>query len=344
MNRTRLLHSSAMPRRARRLTIAATAAAALLLAGCSSADSGSSDSAEEGGLVPVSMGIQPWIGYGQWYVAEEQGIFADLGLEVETVLMNTDADKTSAFVAGDINAVNLATHTAMLLREQGVPLKIVAIEDYSTTADAMLAGPDITSVDDLAGKSIAYEQGATSDLLLQAALEEAGLTMDDITPVPIAASDAAAALISGQVDVAITYEPYITTALEADPTLSLIYDGSDAPGLISDVLAVSEELIEESPETVQALVDAWGMAVDSYNEDPAAAREIIAAAVGSDAADLETAFEGVQYFDLAQNAEAFAGEYVQDVLPLAESAATVAGLLTEPVDIDALYDSQFVED
>lgn len=332
-----------MPLRTRCLALVATAAAALLLVSCSSADSDSPDAADEGGLVPVSMGIQPWIGYGQWYVAEEQGIFADLGLEVETVLMNTDADKTSAFVAGDINAVNLATHTAMLLREQGVPLKIVAIEDYSTTADAMLAGSDVASIDDLAGKSIAYEQGATSDLLLQAALEEAGLTMDDITPVPIAASDAAAALISGQVDVAITYEPYITTALEADPTLSLIYDGSDAPGLISDVLAVSEELIEESPETVQALVNAWGMAVDSYNENPAAAREIIAAAVGSDAADLETAFEGVQYFDLAQNGEAFAGEYVQDVLPLAESAARVAGLLTEPVDIDALYDSQFVE-
>jgi NitT/TauT family transport system substrate-binding protein len=344
MNITYFPLNNGMPRSARGLAIAATSAAAgLLLAGCS-VGSAASPSTEDGGLVPVSMGIQPWIGYGQWYVAEEQGIFDDLDLEVETVLLNTDADKTSAFASGRINAVNLATHTAMMLREQGVPLKIVAIEDYSTTADAMLAGPDVASVDDLAGKSVAYEQGSTSDLLLQAALEEAGLTIDDITPVPMAASDAGAALISGQVDVAITYEPYITTAMQDDAGLTNIYDGSDAPGLISDVLAVSEELIEDSPETVQALVDAWGKAVDSYNEDPEGAREIIANAVGEDTEALATAFDGVEYFDLARNAEAFTGEYVDSVLPLAESAATTAGLLTKPVDIDALYDSQFVED
>ncbi len=344
MNTTRLAHRTGMRPGARRLAIAATAAAALFLTGCAGADSGPSDADEDGSLVPVSMGIQPWIGYGQWYVADEQGIFDDLGLDVETVLLNTDADKTSAFVSGQINAVNLATHTAMMLREQGVQLKIVAIEDYSTTADAMLSGPGVSSIDDLAGKSIAYEQGATSDLLLQAALEEAGLTMDDITPVPMAASDAAAALISDQVDVAITYEPYITTAMQEDANLTSLYDGSDAPGLISDVLAVSEELIADSPETVQALVDAWDQAVDSYNDDPDAARTIIAEAVGEDAEALASAFDGVEYFDLAANTEAFSGAYVNDVLPLAESAATVAGLLSEPVDLDELYDSQFVAD
>ncbi|WP_404444626.1 ABC transporter substrate-binding protein [Microbacterium marinum] len=341
MNTTRPAHPTGMPRNARRLAIAATAAAALFLTGCAGADSGSSDAAEDGGLVPVSMGIQPWIGYGQWYVAEDQGVFDEHGLDVSMVQLNTDADKISAFASGQVNATNLATHTAMMLQEAGVDLKIVVIQDYSETADAMIAGPGVTSIDELAGKSIAYEQGATSDLLLHAALDDAGLTMDDITPVPMAASDAAAALISGQVDVAITYEPYITTALEEDPTLTPIYDGSDAPGLISDALAVTDELIEQSPETVQALVDSWGEAVDYYNSDTDAARTIMAEAAGEDPEALASAFDGVLYFDKAQNAEAFSGEYVSDVLPLAERVATEAGLLTKAVDLESLYDSQF---
>ncbi|MFC6356359.1 ABC transporter substrate-binding protein [Luethyella okanaganae] len=334
-------HSTGMPRRARRLAVAATAAAALLLTGCAGSDSGSAASGKDGGLVPVSMGISPWIGYGQWYVAKEQGILDEHGLNVDMVQLNTDADKISAFASGQVNATNLATHTAMMLQEAGVDLKIVLIQDYSEAADAMIAGPSVTSIDELAGKKIAYEQGATSDLLLHAALNEAGLTMDDITPVPMAASDAAAALISGQVDVAVTYEPYITTAVGDDPSLKSIYDGSDAPGLISDALVVSDELINESPETVQALVDSWGEAVDFYNSDVDAGRTIMAEAASEDPEALASAFDGVLYFGKAENAKAFSGEYVDTVLPLAERVATQAGLLTAPVDLKSLYDSQF---
>jgi len=331
-----------MPRRARRLALAAVAATVLFLTGCAGNGSSTASESGDGGLVPVSLGTQPWIGYGQWYVAQDQGIFAEHGLDVSMVQLNSDADKISAFASGQVNATNLATHTAMMLQEAGVDMKIVLIEDYSETADAMIAGPDVTSITQLAGKKIAYEQGSTSDLLLHAALDKAGLTMSDIQPVPMAASDAAAALISGQVDVAITYEPYITTALEQDANLKPIFSGSDAPGLISDVLAVSGKLLKESPETVQALVDSWGAAVDYYNDNQDAARTIIGASVGEDASALKSAFDGVKFFDKAQNAAAFSGEYVSDVLPLAERVATQAGLLSKPVDMSALYDSTFV--
>ena len=327
-------------RRPPRLAVAAIAAVALLLAGCSGTSSSSAGG--EGGNATVSLGTQPWIGYGQWYVAQDQGILEKNGVNVDMVQLNTDADKISAFASGQINAANVATHTAMMMKEAGVDLKIVLIEDYSETADAMIAGPDVTSVSQLKGKKVAYEQGSTSDLLLHAALDSAKLTMDDIQPVPMAASDAAAALISKQVDVAITYEPYITTALEQDSALKPIFTGSDAPGLISDALVVSGKLLSDSPQTVQALVDSWGEAVTYYNSDTEAARGVIAKQVGEDASALSSAFDGVRFFDKAQNATAFTGEYVSDALPMAERVATEAGLLTKPVDIAALYDSQFV--
>lgn len=315
-----------------------TAAATLLLTGCTSPGSGDTSGGE------IAVGTQPWIGYGQWYVAEEEGILDELGLTVEQTVLNTDADKTSAFVSGQIDVANMASHTAMLLLEQGVDVKIIMVEDYSTTADAMLAGPEIGSIDDLAGARVAYEQGATSDLLLHAALDEAGLTMGDITPVPMAASEAATALIAGHADVAVTYEPYITTAMQESSNLSLIYDAASQPGLISDVLVASGELVESDPELLQLLVDAWGQAVDRYNEDPHTARAIIAAAVGEDAEALATAFDGVEFFGAAENAEAFSGDYVDTVLPLVMQASIDAGILSGEVDLEALYDSRFATD
>lgn len=317
--------------------------AGLALTACAgSDDDGSADGGSDGGATTVRMGIQPWIGYGPWYIAEEEGIFAELGIDFEPIVLDTDADKTSAFVSGEIDVANLATHTAMMMLENDVDLRVVLIQDYATAADAILGGPGIDSIADLAGASVAYEQGATSDLLLHTALAEAGLTLDDITPVPMAASEAGVALIGGSVDAAVTYEPYITTAMSEDSSLTTIYDGSDAPGLISDVLGVSTEFIENNPDAVQALVDAWGQAIDFYNADPAAGQAIIADAIGQDASALEPAFAGVEFFDLEMNATEMPTSYLEVAVPLAEEAATEAGILTEPADVDTLFDMQFV--
>ena len=47
-------------------------------------------------------------------------------------------------------------------------------------ADAILAGAAITDVASLKGKTVAYEEGATSDLLLNYALQQNGMTLQDV--------------------------------------------------------------------------------------------------------------------------------------------------------------------
>lgn len=325
--------------------LATIAAAGIVLTACAAdTDAGNGGGTADGDTTTVRMGIQPWIGYGPWYIAEEEGYFDELGIDFEPIALDTDADKTSAFVAGQIDVANLATHTAMMMLENDVDLRVVLVQDYATSADAILGGPDIESIADLEGASVAYEQGATSDLLLHTALAEAGLTLDDITPVPMPASEAGVALIGGSVDAAVTYEPYITTAMGEDPGLTTIYDGSDAPGLISDVLGVSTEFIENHPEAVQALVDAWGRAIDFYSSDPAAGQAIIAAAIGQDAEALAPAFAGVEFFAAEMNASEMPTSYLDEAVPLAEEAATEAGILTQPADVDTLFDTSFVTD
>ena len=41
------------------------------------------------------------------------------------------------------------------------------LEDLSTKADAILAGPGVNTIKDLKGKKVAYEEGTTSDILLR---------------------------------------------------------------------------------------------------------------------------------------------------------------------------------
>lgn len=325
--------------------VAGVVATTLILGGCATADPDSGASADASGSQPqdVRMAIQPWIGYGQWYVAEEEGFFADNDLDVEMTSFNTDADLSAAFASGSVDVANVATHTAMILIESGVPIKVVLVEDVSTTADAILAGNGIESVEDLRGKSVAYEQGTTSDLLLNYALDSVGLTLADITPVPLPASNAGAALIAGQVDAAVTYEPYITTATQDSSEVRVLYTAGEEPGLISDVLIVSDTFAADHPDAVRGLVNAWGQSVDFYNENTDEARAIIAAGVGEDAEALATAFDGVQYYDLEDNRSELSGAFVEDTLPVVLKAAQNAGIITGEVDLSSVIDAQFIE-
>lgn len=326
---------------------AAAVVLTMLLSACGgSASSGtgstSSQDAASTGRATVRMGIQPWIGYGQWHVAADQGITDKHGLDVQLTELSDDADQSAAFASGRIDMDNIASHTALLLISQGLDLRIVAIEDFSTTADAILARGDITSAADLKGKRVAYEQGATSDLLLHAALASAGLTIDDIEPVPMGASEAGTALIGNRVDVAVTYEPYITAALASDPTVQRVYDAAENPGLISDVLVTSGKFAAEHPDVVRRVVAAWNEAADWYQANPEQGRAIISTAVGEDPDDLDSAFDGVQYYGTAENRAEFAGRYTNETLPLVHRAAKEAGLLATDVDLSEATDPQYL--
>jgi NitT/TauT family transport system substrate-binding protein len=322
--------------------VATTLVAATALTACSSSGDDSADGA--GGTTTVRMATLPWIGYGPWYIAEDQGIFAANDLAVEQTTFNTDADLNAAFISGKVDVANVATHTALLMAQSGVPIKIVQIEDVSTTADAIVVPAGVDSIEDLEGLRIAYEQGTTSDLLLNYALSTAGMTLDDVVPVPMAASNAGTALLGGQVDAAVTYEPYITTALDQGGDFSLLFSAGELPGLISDVLVVSDDYIESNGDTVGALVDSWGSAVESYDSDTEGGRAIIAEGVGEDAEALGTAFDGVSFYDSEENASDLGGSFSTETIPLVLKAAESAGIITGDVDLDGLVDTQFVED
>ena len=193
----------------------------------------------------------------------------------------------------------------------GLPLKIVALLDVSKTADAMISDGSVTDIKDLKGKQVAYEEGTTSDILLNYALGQNGMTIADIQKVPMPASDAGAALIAGKVPVAVTYEPYLTLAMQQNPKVKMIYSAGENPGLISDVFVVREEFLKEKPGQIVALLKAWDMALADYRKDTAGGRAIIAEAVGAKPEELATAFEGVVYYSLAENKTELGGNFAK---------------------------------
>lgn len=289
------------------------------------------------------LGIEPWLGYGQWHVAAKKGLFAKQGLtDVNLVNFTEDKDINAALASGQLDGANIATHTAMGMVAAGLPVKIVSLLDFSLNADAIIGGKDIKSVADLKGKDVAFEEGTTSDILLNYALSSSGMSMADVKAVPMPAADAGGALIAGRVPVAVTYEPYISAARKQDPQLSLLFTAGKNPGLVSDVLVVREEVLKSKPGQVLALLKAWDAALKDYKANTAEDQKIIAEAVGSPVGDLLAAFDGVRYYSAGEAKQALEGEFRTKTFADVLDAAKKAKLVTQDVSADQMIDAAFI--
>lgn len=325
-------------------------ALAIGVAACGGGGSGGGSGEVAKGEIPakpeagvIKMGIEPWIGYGPWYIAEQKGFFKKQGLEVEIVNFSTDADREAAFVGGKTDVTNVPTQTTLLFGQQHVPAKAVLLEDESLEADAVLAKAPLTSIKDLKGQKVAYEEGTTSDILINYALEQNGMSISDISKVPMAASNAGNAAMAGQVGAAVTYQPYIAAVLDKDPEFKEIYAAKEDPGLISDNLVASNDMIENKPGQVAALVRAWGEAIEFYEANEEEAQEIITKADGAEPGSLDTSFQGVKLYNLAENKELLPGEFVTKTAVDVSRAANNAGILEEEVEPQSVTEPAFVE-
>ena len=311
---------------------------ALLLAACGGGGGGTA----EGETPEVTMGVSAWIGYGMWHIAEDQEFDEANNVDLEVKNFDKGADRNAALLSGELQAASMGAHYALMLAEQGAPITVVMAQDVSLAADGIVARGDVKSVEDLKGKQVAYEEGQTPDIMIHTALADHGMTIDDIEKIPMSASEAGAGFVSERVDVAVTYEPYLSEAKNAGGTV--IYDAGEHPGLISDVLVIRNDYLESDPEAVTSLIKTFQSSYDYYGSNEEEGRQIIAEAVGSDVESLSSAFDGLEYWDIAKNKEEMSGPYVEETLPVMIKSAVDAGILeSDPQDLNALFDTSFIE-
>jgi NitT/TauT family transport system substrate-binding protein len=281
----------------------------VLIGACGDDDDGDSGGGPDK-VTEVRIGTQPWIGYGPFWIADERGFDSDNGVNIKLVNFTGREGLESGFASGRFEAANNATNDSIRLAALGIDLKVVLMEDFSLEADAIIScNPEVRSLEDVEGRTVAYEELSVSDLLFRYAFEQAGLDFDTIDYTPAPPDEAATAVTAGRVDVATTYQPYLQKALDEGENCKILYTAAERPGIISDGLAFNTEFAEENPEAVVGVLRAWDDAVDFYNENTEQAQAIIAENVDSKPAELEVVWKGVRLFDLEESQDFLEKDY-----------------------------------
>lgn len=296
----------------------------------------------------VKMGHSAWTGWAPWQVAQTKGIFQNNKVDVD-LQWTTDYQKTvQLFNAGKLDGNNQTLPEIVAGVANGMDQVIVLTTDNSTGADKIIVNDKIKSIKDLKGKKVATEMGSVDHFLLAKALKKAGMTMKDITLVPMESSKAAAAFAAGKVDAASIYDPFTTAALKRPGSWEL-FSSSDFLGSISDHLVFSRKFVNAHPEKVQAIVDTWfdTLAYINTNEHEDEVTEIMAKRLGITAAEHKRNLDGVKMFSVEDNIQAFGAG--NDDTYLANTAISMSnflfenGLIKTKVDTSKLFDDRFVK-
>ena len=161
---------------------------------------------------PIRLAAHPWPGYELLYLARE----LDRLDEEQVRLIETGSATASLrlLASSSVEGAGLTLDEVLTARSRGMDLTIVAVLDASLGADVLMARPGIRQLADLRGRSIGVEQTAVGAVMLDAALQAAGLRTDQIRIryLPVDAHEAA--YRAGQVDALVTYEP-VRTRLRA---------------------------------------------------------------------------------------------------------------------------------
>ncbi len=197
------------------LAVALGTLAALTLGACSpSADAAGQDATTDGSdlsgvtLHVGELGSAPT----QQKLLEAAGEADDLPYQVEYSLFPSGPAFMEAVPSGAVDLSLQADTPSIFAQVGGLPIKVVGVQRSVKQGEAyveIVVNPDsgITSVADLKGKRVAVLPATILQYTVVRALEEAGLSYDDITPVELPLTDAPAALAKGDVDAVASLDP-----------------------------------------------------------------------------------------------------------------------------------------
>lgn len=245
----------------------------------------------------LRVGTNVWPGYECLYLARSLGYYDNT--RIKLVEYSSASDVIHAYRSGSLEAAALTMDEVFLLAEHGLDPKIVLIMDYSLGGDVILGKTEIRDLVEIKGQRVGVESNALGAFVLTRALERTGMTIKDVDVIPLEVNEHENAFKKGMVDAIVTFEPVRSNLLASGA--NLLFDSSQIPGEILDVLVIREEILDNHNSTVDTLLKGWFLALDYLNRHPEDAAVRIAPREGISPEQFLKSLENISIPDINEN-------------------------------------------
>lgn len=221
---------------------------------------------------PLQVGANVWPGYEPMFLARSLGYYQ--GHPIQLIEFSSAAEVVRAYRNGLIDVAAVTADEALIAAAGQGNHRIILVCDFSNGADVLLAKPEFKSIQELKGRRIGVEATALGAYMLARALKHGGLSAADVQVIQVPLLDHESAFKSGKVDAVVTFEPHRSNLLTAGA--HSLFDSSQIPGEIVDVLLTREKLTDSQNRNLAALVSGWFRAIAYMRDNPSDAAQRIA--------------------------------------------------------------------
>ncbi|MBJ3762494.1 ABC transporter substrate-binding protein [Maribius pontilimi] len=242
-----------------------------------------------------------YVGWMPWGYLDESGIMdkwaEKYGITVDIVQINDYVESINQYTAGAFDGVSATNmDTLSIPAGGGVDTTALIIGDFSNGNDAVIASGD-TTLEDLAGTSVNLVELSVSHYLLARALDTVGLSERDLAGiVNTSDADMIAAFASDDVDTVVTWNPLVSEILASNPDATTLFDSSQIPGEILDLMVVNTETLDANPDFGRALVGAWYEVMGLMAAGDEEVLTAMAEASGTDLAGYQSQLDATEMF------------------------------------------------
>lgn len=288
------------------------------------------------------LGYIPNVQFAPIYVAIDRGYFAQQGLNVTLEHSYNETDGLTRIGINQLQFGVISGEQVILARAKGAPA-VYVYEWYQRfpVGIAIPADANITKPEQLAGHvvSVPAKYGA-SYIGLEALLKAAKLKDSDLKEVREIGFNTAPILCAHQVDASVIYVANEPLQVEKACFKVTVIQIADYANLVANGIVTNEATVKDHPEWVKAMNAAFAKGVADTIADPNAAYDISRKYIkdlGDDPVQRQVLVNSIPLWKTAQPgySDPAAWKLTQDTL-------ISMGLITQPLDLNAVYSNAFL--
>jgi NitT/TauT family transport system substrate-binding protein len=222
--------------------------------------------------VAIKIAVLPIIDTLPLYVAQQQGFFANHGVEVELIPVASAPERVQLVASGQVDGTINETLAVMQFNKETVTMQAVRYalrpaEGYGHFFILASGASGITAPEGLKGVEVGVSQGTIIEYVTERLLQAEGLNADEIKTIPVPKiPDRMALLASGELSAGTLPDPLGALAVQSGAVI--VMDDAAHPEYGFSIYSFRKEFIDAHPEAVKGFLAAVDEAVALINSDP----------------------------------------------------------------------------
>ena len=227
----------------------------------------------------LKIAVLPIIDTLPMYVAQQEGLFAKHGVNVEFIPVASAPERDQLLAAGGADGTINETLAVMLFNKENIQMQVVRYALRPTAGNGHFfilasARSGISSVDGLKGVEIGVSQGTVIEYVTERLLQADGFTADEIKTIAVPKiPDRMALLVSGELPAGVMPDPLASLVVSQGGVI--VTDDSSHPEYGFSVISFRKAVIDANPEAIKGFLAAVEEATGLLNADPAKYKNLL---------------------------------------------------------------------